>query len=192
MTELTMTNPGREETERLTDRVWLLALGTYHRKVCVGLDLGGELEILGEELARMRAAGEPIEEVHAFLAKHGIHVSELVKQPQVDRVGKQILDYLAESNESRTRVEIEDHVEGRTGQKRTVLKNLCITGKVAKVGTVWLLKVVRALKADPEEVRRLQAYGDPTLAQLSYARECTREMEGRGELRPCGNRDRRG
>lgn len=60
------------------------------------------------------------------------------------------------------------------------------------ISHVWLVKVVRALKADPEEVRRLQAYGDPTLAQLSYARECTREMEERGELRPCENRNRRG
>jgi hypothetical protein len=58
------------------------------------------------------------------------------------------------------------------------------------ISHVWLVKVVRALKADPEEVRRLQGYGNPTLAQLSHARECTREMEERGELRPCGNRKR--
>ncbi len=130
-----MTNPGHEETERLTERLWLLALGTFHRKVCVGLDLGGELEILGEELARMRAVGEPMEEVHSFLAKHGIHVPVLVVQPQVDRVSEQILDYLAGSNRPCTRVEIEAHVEGRTGQKRTALKTLCITGKVVRVGT---------------------------------------------------------
>ena len=86
MAELTMTNPGHEETERLTERLWLLALGTFHRKVCVGLDLGGELEILGEELARMRAVGEPMEEVHSFLAKHGIHVPVLVVQPQATTV----------------------------------------------------------------------------------------------------------
>ncbi len=60
------------------------------------------------------------------------------------------------------------------------------------ISHVWLLKVVRALKADPEEVRRLQAYGDPTLAQLGLAREYTLEMEERGELRPCCNRGRRG
>lgn len=60
------------------------------------------------------------------------------------------------------------------------------------ISHVWLLKVVRALKEDPEEVQRLQAYGDPTLAQLSLARQYTREMEDRGELRPCSNRGRHG
>jgi len=54
------------------------------------------------------------------------------------------------------------------------------------ISHVWLLKVVRALKGDPEQVRRLQAYGDPTLAQLSLAQEYTLEMEERGELRPRG------
>ena len=60
------------------------------------------------------------------------------------------------------------------------------------ISHVWLLKVVRALKENPEEVQRLQAYGDPTLAQLSLAQEYTREMEERGELRPRGNRRRCG
>jgi len=60
------------------------------------------------------------------------------------------------------------------------------------ISHVWLLKVVRALKADPEEVRGLQSYGDPTLAQLSLAQEYTREMEERGELRPGSNRGRTG
>jgi len=56
------------------------------------------------------------------------------------------------------------------------------------VSHVWLLKVVRTLKEDPEEVRRLQALGDPRLIELRLAQEYTREMEERGELRPCGNR----
>lgn len=60
------------------------------------------------------------------------------------------------------------------------------------ISHVWLLRIVRALKEDPEEVRRLQAYGDPTLAQLSLAQQYTREMEEHGELRPRGNRGRRG
>jgi hypothetical protein len=136
MVELTMTDPEPEEIERLADRAWLLALGTFHRKVCVGkLDLKGELEILGEELARVRAAGEPLEELDAFLDKHGIRVPVKAMQPEVDPTCKQILDYLAETNEPRTRVEIEDHVEGRTAHKRTALKNLCTTGKVVKAGT---------------------------------------------------------
>jgi hypothetical protein len=57
---------------------------------------------------------------------------------------------------------------------------------------LWWHTVVRALKADPEEVRRLQAYGDPALAQRSLTREYTREMEERGELRPCSNRGQHG
>ncbi len=137
MVKLTTTDPGPEEIERLTDRVWLLALGTYHRKVCVGtLDIERELEILGEELARV-AVGEPLEDLHAFLAKYGIYVPVKVVRPEVDRTSKRILDYLAESNEPRTRVEIEDHVEGRTAHKRAALKNLYTTGIVVKRGAGW-------------------------------------------------------
>ena len=51
------------------------------------------------------------------------------------------------------------------------------------ISHVWLLKVVRGLKEDPGEVRRLQAYGDPTLEQLCRAQKYTREMKERGELR---------
>ena len=51
------------------------------------------------------------------------------------------------------------------------------------ISHVWLLKVVRGLKQDPSEVRRLQAYGDPKFAELIRAQECTREMKGRRELR---------
>jgi hypothetical protein len=43
------------------------------------------------------------------------------------------------------------------------------------ISHVWLLKVVRGLKEDPDEVRRLQSYGDPTLEQLSRTQEYTRE-----------------
>ena len=48
---------------------------------------------------------------------------------------------------------------------------------------VWLLKLVRQFEADPAEVRRLQAYGDPTLEQLRRAKEYTLRMRDRGELR---------
>jgi hypothetical protein len=44
-------------------------------------------------------------------------------------------------------------------------------------------KVVQELTADPAKMRRLQAYGDPTSAQLSRAQEFTRQMRERGELR---------
>jgi len=60
------------------------------------------------------------------------------------------------------------------------------------ISHVWLLKLVKEFAADPNEVVRLQAYGDPTLAQLSLAQEYTREKEECGELRPRGNRKRCG
>jgi hypothetical protein len=60
------------------------------------------------------------------------------------------------------------------------------------VSHVWLLKVVRGLKEDPGEVCRLQAYGDPTSAQLSRAQKYTRQMKERGELRLHGKRKRGG
>jgi hypothetical protein len=51
------------------------------------------------------------------------------------------------------------------------------------VSHTWLQKVVRGFEADPNEMRRLQAYGDPTLAQLNRAQEYTRQMRERGQLR---------
>jgi hypothetical protein len=51
------------------------------------------------------------------------------------------------------------------------------------VSHVWLLKLGRKFETDPGEVRRLQAYGDPTSEQLNRAREYTQRMRDRGELR---------
>jgi hypothetical protein len=51
------------------------------------------------------------------------------------------------------------------------------------VSHVWLLKLVRRFETDPGEVRRLQAYGDPTPEQLRRAKEYTQRMRTRGELR---------
>jgi hypothetical protein len=48
---------------------------------------------------------------------------------------------------------------------------------------VWLLKLVRKFEEDPAEVRRLRAYGDPTLEQLNRAKGYTQRMRDRGELR---------
>jgi hypothetical protein len=44
------------------------------------------------------------------------------------------------------------------------------------ISHVWLLKLVRQFKTNPAEVRRLQAYGDPTLEQLRRAKEYTQIM----------------
>jgi len=51
------------------------------------------------------------------------------------------------------------------------------------ISHVWLLKVVRELKEDPDEVRRLQAYRDATVEQLDRAKEYTQRMREHGELR---------
>jgi hypothetical protein len=48
---------------------------------------------------------------------------------------------------------------------------------------VWLLRLVRKFEIDPGEVRRLQAYGYPTSEQHDRAKECTKRMRNRGELR---------
>jgi hypothetical protein len=51
------------------------------------------------------------------------------------------------------------------------------------ISHTWLQKVVRTLKANPEEMRRLPSQGNATLAQLNRAKECTRQMGERGQLR---------
>ncbi len=51
------------------------------------------------------------------------------------------------------------------------------------ISHTWLQKLVREFTADPNEMRRLQAEGDPTVAQLSLAREYTQQMREGGELR---------
>jgi hypothetical protein len=51
------------------------------------------------------------------------------------------------------------------------------------ISHTWLQKLVRAFKEDPMKMRKLQAYGDPTPAQLSRAQRYTQQMKVRGELR---------
>jgi hypothetical protein len=60
------------------------------------------------------------------------------------------------------------------------------------ISHTWLQKVVRALKANPEEMRRLQSQGDVTLAQLDRAKESTQRMRERGQLRLRDQRKQRG
>ena len=52
------------------------------------------------------------------------------------------------------------------------------------ISHTWLQKLVRQLTTDSSQMWRLQtARGDPQLADLSRARDCTEEMRERGELR---------
>ena len=53
------------------------------------------------------------------------------------------------------------------------------------ISHVWLLWLVRQFIADPSEMQLEARYhGDPTIAELDRAREDTRGMRERGELRP--------
>jgi hypothetical protein len=54
--------------------------------------------------------------------------------------------------------------------------------KLLGISHTWLQKLVREFTADPYEMRRLQAEGDPTLAQLSLAQEYTQQLRERGKL----------
>jgi hypothetical protein len=52
------------------------------------------------------------------------------------------------------------------------------------ISHTWLQKLVRRFQADPNEMWRLQrAKGDPQFSDLTRARECSRQMRQRGELR---------
>jgi hypothetical protein len=52
------------------------------------------------------------------------------------------------------------------------------------ISHTWLQKLVRKFMADPNEMWRLQrANGDPKFTELSRARDYSRQMKERGELR---------
>jgi hypothetical protein len=53
------------------------------------------------------------------------------------------------------------------------------------ISHTWLQRLVRVFLEDPDEVQReMSRSGDPTLPQLNRARDCTRQMRERGQLRP--------
>jgi hypothetical protein len=52
------------------------------------------------------------------------------------------------------------------------------------ISHVWLLKLVRRFRADPQRLFREMARGDPRQAELERAKQRTDEMRMRGELRP--------
>jgi hypothetical protein len=60
------------------------------------------------------------------------------------------------------------------------------------ISHTWLQKLVRKFMADSSEMRRLQATnGDPKFAEFTHAREHSRHMRERGELRGNANLSRR-
>lgn len=55
------------------------------------------------------------------------------------------------------------------------------------ISHTWVQKLVRKFQADSSEMYREQRRsGDPNFAQLSRARERTKQLRERGELRPSG------
>jgi len=52
------------------------------------------------------------------------------------------------------------------------------------ISHTWLQKLIREFRADPTKAWELRAdYGDPTFQELEYARELTKQMRRRGEIR---------
>jgi hypothetical protein len=59
------------------------------------------------------------------------------------------------------------------------------------ISHTWLQRLVREFEADPAGMWELQrACGDPTLAQLNEARECTQRLKKLGGLHPRRRRRR--
>ncbi len=53
-----------------------------------------------------------------------------------------------------------------------------------EISHTWFQKLVRKFQADPNEMRQLQTTkGDPQFSDLTRAREYSRQMKERGELR---------
>ena len=70
-----------ETHEKLRYRAWLLAIGADRWYECVDrVERMRIVEILEEEFARAKAAGEPLEKERAFLHKHGIVISDVPVQ----------------------------------------------------------------------------------------------------------------
>ena len=67
-----------EMHEKLRYRAWLLAIGADRWYDCTDrIERMKTVEILEEEFARAKASGEPLEKERAFLAKHGIVISDI-------------------------------------------------------------------------------------------------------------------
>ena len=115
--------------EKLTDRADLVAFGVLYWRDCMGRkDLEWALEILGEEFARVEAAGEPHEELRAYLAECGVCVP-------VHSVAVEISGYLKTAEGPKTEPEIDAAVEGKTEVKRKALRELVGQGKIGRDGS---------------------------------------------------------
>lgn len=124
-------------TESATALILVTMDSLLHNRDCLGgtaRDL--PCELLAEALIVLEGAGEDEDarDARQWFADHGVQLQVAPATKALIRISERILDYLGRSAAPRTRVEIEVHVEGRTAQKRTALKNLCTIGKVVLSG----------------------------------------------------------
>jgi hypothetical protein len=93
-------------------------------------------ELLVEALSILEGAGEDVLAISQWFADRGVKLPnpQVPEAKALARTSAQILSYLRQSDEPRTRTEIEANVRGKTACKRTALKNLCASGKVVESG----------------------------------------------------------
>jgi putative DNA primase/helicase len=96
-------------------------------------------------------------------------------EAEATRIAEAIISYLGGTEEPRTRVEIEAHVEGRTTHKRAALKSLCATGEVSESGA--------GSKGDPLRYRLVGAEAKKSSDSCSHINTGTREQESQNEAR---------
>ena len=121
--------------EKLTDRASLLAFGVLYWRDCMGRkDLEWALEILGEELARAKDVGEPLEELRGYLVERGVTVPEVTAGADRQECQAAILDFLRNTRESRTQAQIRDGVQGKTATIRAALTELARSKSVSRTG----------------------------------------------------------
>lgn len=127
-------NIGRD-AEKLTDRADLLAFGVLYWRDCVGRkDLEWALEILGEEFARAKTLGEPLEELRGYLVEHGVTVPEVTAEADRQECEAAILDFLRDTREPQTQAQIRDGVQGKTATIRAALTELARSKSLSRTG----------------------------------------------------------
>ena len=123
------------QVEKLVDRANLLALGALYWRDCMGRkDLEWALEILGEEFARAKTLGEPLEELRRYLVERGVTVPEVTTEADRQEYEAAILHFLRDAREPQTQAQIRDGVQGKTATIRVALTQLARSKSVSRTG----------------------------------------------------------
>jgi hypothetical protein len=95
-------------------------------------------------------------------------------EAETDRIGDAIITYLARCDAPQTRVQIEDHVEGKTAHLRNALKSLCSAGRLSPSGA--------GTKGDPFRYE-LNSHGDVQAGGEAkiFVDSCSHTSTGTGE-----------